>query len=265
MHKLCFYIKIYFMILKQDIKSKMSFQTDFLLSMIGIFIMNVAGVIEFWVIFQNFPSIKGWNYYEFIFMYAFSLLAMAPAQCFFENNWNLANNVYTGDFIKYCIKPVNIFFYYMSEIFDLKGVTQFFTGQVLLIYAWKHLNISLTTTTIVLFLLSWTTAAIFMISIMTFASAVGFYFLNSDVLMTFVFKLKDYARYPVTIFGPVLKFTFSYIIPLAYLVYYPCVPLLRVNDISIQTVIGPIYGIILFLLTYKFWMHGAKLYSGTGN
>ena len=75
-----YYTRIYFKIIAQDIKSKMSYRADFIISMIGMIATNLAGAISFWIIFQNFPTVQGWNFYEMIFLYGFSLISATPAQ-----------------------------------------------------------------------------------------------------------------------------------------------------------------------------------------
>lgn len=110
-----FYVKIYGMIFSQDLKSKMSYRADFIISTLGMIFSNISGFVTFWILFQNFPTIMGWNYHEMLFFYGFSLLALTPVQCFFDNNWNLRRNVFSGDFIKYYFRPINMFFYYQSE------------------------------------------------------------------------------------------------------------------------------------------------------
>ena len=95
-----FYIDIYGKILVQDFKSKMSYRADFIISNIGMIISNLVGFVTFYILFSNFPSINGWTMYEMLFMYGFSLIALTPLQCFFDNNWNLRYAVKTGDFIK---------------------------------------------------------------------------------------------------------------------------------------------------------------------
>ena len=160
-----FYINIYGKILVQDFKSKMSYRADFIISNIGMIISNLVGFVTFYILFSNFPSINGWTMYEMLFMYGFSLIALTPLQCFFDNNWNLRFMVRTGDFIKYCFRPINIFFYFISEVFDVKGLGQLVFGVGTLVYAWSHLAIPVTFVTItqtVLFLIA---ASLFMIAI----------------------------------------------------------------------------------------------------
>ena len=58
MKRLGFYISIYRKIIVQDIKSKMSYRADFIISTVGMICTNIAGFISFWILFRNFPSAK---------------------------------------------------------------------------------------------------------------------------------------------------------------------------------------------------------------
>ena len=119
-----FYAGMYRKILVQDLKSKMSYRADFVISTFGMIMTNLSGFVTFMILFQNFPEINGWDYHHMLFLYGFSLVALTPVQCFFDNNWNLRFMVQSGDFIKYCFRPVNVFFYFISEVFDVKGLGQ---------------------------------------------------------------------------------------------------------------------------------------------
>ena len=127
---LAFYINIYFKIIAQDIKSKMSYRSDFIISTVGMVATNIAGFIAFLIMFGKFPSINGWGYYEILFLYGFSLISITPTQCLLDNNWSLRRYVYDGDFVKYCFRPINLWFYYVSEVFDVKGLGQLVFGFV---------------------------------------------------------------------------------------------------------------------------------------
>ena len=63
-----FYASIYLKIIAQDFKSKMSYRADFIISNIGMIISNLSGFVAFMIIFHNFPSINGWDYYEMLFL-----------------------------------------------------------------------------------------------------------------------------------------------------------------------------------------------------
>ncbi|MGN0689365.1 MAG: ABC transporter permease [Oscillospiraceae bacterium] len=260
-----FYTKIYFKIIAQDIKSKMSYREDFIISMIGMIAMNLAGAVSFWIIFQNFPTVQGWNYYEMIFLYGFSLISATPAQCMFDNNWSLRMHVYSGDFIKYCFRPINIFFYFMSEIFDVKGLGQFAFGIVAVVYAWIKLELEFKVYTLLLFIVAAVSASLFVIAILNLAACTCFWIMNSFFALSLSNTLRDYAKYPVTIFGPVLRAIFTFVIPIGFMAFYPSQLFLRPESVSPIVWFTPLFGIIFFYISYKVWMKGAMSYNGTGS
>ncbi len=260
-----FYLDIYRKILIQDLKSKMSYRADFVISNIGMIVSNLVGFVTFYILFQNFPSINGWTMYEMLFLYGFSLVALTPVQCFFDNNWNLRYAVKTGDFIKYCFRPINIFFYYISEVFDVKGLGQLAFGLGTLVYAWRHLTIPVTTATITQTILFLIAASLFMIAIMNFAAATCFWIQNSGYIMVIMFRFKDFAKYPASIFNKVFKLIFTFVIPIAFIAYYPALVVLRPDSVPLLSWLSPLIGLAFFYLSYRFWLLGARKYDGTGS
>lgn len=247
-HGIRYYLKIYKKLLIQNIKSKMSYRFDFLISLIGIILVNISGFISFWIIFQNFPTILGWTYYEMLFLYGFSLIALTPVQCFFDNSWNLLTYVFSGDFIKYCFKPMNLFFYYFSEIFDIKGLGQFGIGVFILVHSWINLRLEFSILILIKLIIALLSSSLFMIAIMNFASASSFFIVNGAYfVMILANKFKDYARYPVNIFNEVMRFIFTFLIPIGFMAYYPSLEFLNNKNPTLLTYLTPVYGIIFFM------------------
>lgn len=264
-HGFKYYAKTYLMMISQDIKSKMQFRTDFYVSSLGMLATNLSGLLSFWILFNSIPDIQGWNYNQMIFLYGFSLLALTPVQLFFDNIWNISGKVLRGDFIIYCLRPVNIFFYYIAEVFDMKGLSQLTFGGIILVYAWVKLSIALSVLNILLLILTLLGASMVMIGIMVLASSSAFWITNSTAVMMFMFKFKDYSKYPMTIFNAVFRFVFSFLIPIGFIAFYPSQMFLEPNSLTIMALLSPVMGIVFFALGYKVWMRGAVAYSGTGS
>lgn len=265
MRKIGFYLRIYRKILAQDLKSKMSYRADFIISTIGMIFTNIAGFVSFWILFKNFSSIDGWGYYEILFLYGFSLISLTPVQCLFDNNWSLRNYVYSGDFIKYCFRPINLFFYYQSEVFDVKGLGQLAFGVGTLAYSWIKLGLGFSPLMLLKVIVFLITASLVMIALQNAAAATCFWIVNSFYILDLTLKFKDYAKYPVTIFSPVFRFIFTFLMPIAFIAYYPSLVILRPDVVPLLSWLSPIFGIVFFFLSYKLWMFGAMKYSGTGS
>jgi ABC-2 type transport system permease protein len=261
---LIWYFKIYIKIITQDIKIKMNYRADFIISNFAQILHHVSGFIMFWLIFQSFPSINGWSYEEMLFFYGFSMIAFTPTQCLLDNNWGLPWQVRSGDFIKYRFRPINTFFYYISEVFDMKGIGQLVSGVAVLTFAWIKLDLGFSIALLALLLLNLTGASLFMAAMLNI-SAASVFWTNSFGAMTLAVSFRDYARYPITIFGGVLKFVFTFIIPMAFISYYPSLAFLRPEDIPLLTWLTPPIGFVFFLFSCFMWNKGAQGYSGTGS
>jgi ABC-2 type transport system permease protein len=243
---------------------RMQFRVDFIVSSIGMILTNLTGAFSLWIIFRSIPSLGGWKYFELIFIYGFSLLALSPLQLFFDNIWSLRRSVAQGDFIKYYFKPINMMFYYMSEVFDLKGLSQLVFGICTLWIASYQLGLQWTIYKIILLPILVISASLVMISLLTIAAAAAFWIRDSFAIITFVFSFREHSRYPLTIFNHLLRYFLTYVIPVGFISYYPCLFFLRPIDIPLIAFASPVIGLSLFFLAYKVWERGVRVYSGTG-
>ncbi|WP_082084152.1 ABC-2 family transporter protein [Paenibacillus beijingensis] len=58
----------------------------------------------------------------------------------------------------------------------------------------------------------------------------------------------------------------TFIIPYAFVNYYPAAYLLNKNETSSYLYLGaPAIGIVMFIIAYLFWFTGIRSYKGTGS
>ncbi|SMG55398.1 ABC transporter permease [Paenibacillus aquistagni] len=261
-----YYLRIYLSIVTQYIKAKLQYRTDFFISTIGMIFTNIAGIFPVWIIFHNIPSLHGLSFNEMLFIYCFSLLALSPLQLFFDNIWSIWSHLLSGTFIKYYLKPMNVMFYYMSEVFDLKGLSQVAIGIGGLIYASNQLDVQWTLLNIVLLIVSLIGASLIMISLMILAASTGFWIMDPWNVISLVNRFRDFAKYPVSIFNDFFKFIFTFIIPIGCIAFYPSQLFLNpLQDNEMIVFFSPLIGIVLFIIANAVWNKGINSYSGTGS
>ncbi|HLY27784.1 MAG TPA: ABC-2 family transporter protein [Aggregatilineales bacterium] len=265
MDTLRYYARIYLLIEAQYIKARLQYRADFIISSIGMACSYAVGIITFWVLFTTIPNLAGWSLNELLFMYAFYLLSVTPLQVFFDNIWSLRIKVRDGSFIRYYFRPLNMMFYYVSEVFDIKGLVQFVLGVIVLVYASVQLHLQWTLPQTGLFVVMLLSASLVMISIMVIAASASFWIIDSFPVLALAFKLREFAPYPVTIFDGFFRVVFTYIVPLGFVAFYPAQLFLRPGEASPVVWASPLVGIALFALAYQVWSRGVNHYSGTGS
>ena len=264
--KLCLleYVRIYFMMIGQDFKSKMQYRADFIISSLAILMTNVLGIISFRLVFNAVPSIGGYSYDEMIFIYSFALLAQVIPQLFFDNLWWLSGTCEDGSFLKYCLKPVNTYFYFVAEVFDPKGIGQLIFSVIMMIISWGRLGIPVTFLNVGVLLLTLLGASMLLAGIMTLSCSMSFVTLHGHTVMNFMMRFRDYGRYPTSIFSKLFRFVFTYILPIGFICFYPSLYFLRPEANKAMAVISPLVGLFVFVIGYKVWMRLAMKYAGTG-
>lgn len=258
------YVRIYFMMIGQDFKSKMQYRADFIISSLAILMTNVLGIIAFKLVFNAVPSIGGYSYDEMIFIYSFALLAQVIPQLFFDNLWWLSGTCEDGSFLKYCLKPVNTYFYFVAEVFDPKGIGQLIFSVIMVIVSWNKLNIPVTFVNIAVLLITLLGASTLLAGIMTLSCSMSFITLHGNTIMNFMMRFRDYGRYPTSIFSKLFRFIFTYILPIGFICFYPSLFFLRPEANQAMAIISPLVGIVVFFIGYKVWMWLAIKYAGTG-
>jgi ABC-2 type transport system permease protein len=265
MRTLARYFRLYFIIEAQYIKARMQYRADFIISSVGMFFTSLATLAVFWVLFKSIPDLAGWTFMEMVFIYAFYMIAISPMQILFDQIWWLRYDVQQGTFLKYYFRPLNMMFYYMSEKFDLKGITQVVLGIGLLIYASIQLSIYWSPFKLVLLVITLFSAALVLISIVTLASLSAFWITNSFPVLNLAWKLREFSPYPMSIFDGAFRFVFTFLLPIGFVAFYPSQLFLRPQEVSPLIYFSPLVGIGLFSLTYWVWTLGVNQYSGTGS
>ena len=265
MKTLRYYARLYLLIVSQYIKARMQYRADFIISSIGMVFISLATILTFRVLFNSIPTLVGWSFDEIVFIYGFFMLAVTPLQLFFDHIWQLRYHVQEGTFIKYYFRPLNMMFYYMSEMVDLKGIVQVFLGFGALIYASARLGLVWTPLRVLLLFVMLFSSSMVTISILTMAACTCFWTTNSFPVMALALKIRDFAQYPMTVFEGFFRFIFTYVIPIGFVAFYPAQLFLRPEDVSPLVYISPLVGIGFFALAYVIWTKGVNSYTGTGS
>ncbi len=259
------YIRLYFLITSQYIKARLSYRADFFISGFGILLANIPAFFGMVIVLKSIPNLAGWSFDELVFIYGFTLLSMSPLQIVFDNVWNLRMQVQTGNFVKFYFRPLNMLFYYMSEIVDIKGFFQLALSIGLLAWSSVRIGIVWTLPRILGALCMLVGGSTVMVGLMIAASSTAFWIVNSFSLLALINRFRDYARYPLSIFNGVFRFLFTAVIPIGFIAFYPVEWIIHPEAAGRAPYFTPLAGIVSFCLGYLVWVRGTRRWSGTGS
>ncbi len=102
-------------------------------------------------------------------------------------------------------------------------------------------------------------------------ATLSFWFVRVDTLRWAAMSLEqDFTRYPISIYGRALRLVLAFVLPFAFMNYFPATVLLQKQEIGLGLnplvgVLTPAIGLAWFGVSYAFWRVGLRHYQGTGS
>ena len=100
-------------------------------------------------------------------------------------------------------------------------------------------------------------------------AALNIYLLQTDSLKEMLYwNMRKFAGYPISIFGKVIQTLMIYVMPFAFVNYFPAQYLLRKEDMAYPSVymyLTPVVGVVMYMLAYIFWRYSIRFYKSSGN
>ena len=91
---------------------------------------------------------------------------------------------------------------------------------------------------------------------------------SGNIVNTAVYGLRNFTTYPLSIYGKGLKFVLVFIVPYAFVSYFPALCILDKAGNSYESAfitLEPVFTVIFIIITRTFWNLSMKKYSSTGN
>jgi len=261
------YLSLWKKLIKLNVKTWMEYRADFFIGIFAMFISNLTTIIFFWVLFQNIVQINGWTFWQLVFLSGLSALSVGIWHSFLVGlaPWRVERYIRRGDFDRILVRPVNSFIYLIISNMDDDGFGDLFAGLLIVYIGATMSGILLTPANV--FLLSFFIfgAVLIFFSLTLFISSLCFWIVKSGAIGDIIWSLLRFIDLPLDVYNPFVTFVLTFIVPIAFINYYPAQLFLGKGLYTQAAYITPVIGIVSFIIAYKFWKFAVKNYTSTGS
>lgn len=278
------YLRLYPHYLSLAFKSRMIYKLDWILGLLSLIISNTANFFVLYLTLLPVEKVGGWDLPMIMFMYGFLLIPMGIDHIFTDPLWNYAGwLIKDGEMDRILMKPVNPLFQMCAEGFQIGGVGEVVLGLAFMCSFGPSLSISWNAYNVFGLLLCGVFAIPIYTSIKIFFTTFAFYIGRSLPLMSGMYNLKEYGRYPLTvyrksgIFGEIMCNILLFFLPFGLVGYIP-ISCLLLPDSNFQILgmsLTPniyyaalaifVLGFTQIFVSYRFFLHGLKKYGSSGS
>jgi len=227
------YTRVFATFVRNSLIREMTFRSNFVITIVTRGFWFAAQLTLFEIIYRNVPDISGWSREQYFAFMATGMLINALVETFFMPNCaNLSELIRTGNLDFALLKPIDTQFLISFEKVNIAMLTQVVMAGVLLtysitkLYSTGQLTQPLTWDQILLYLLLIMVGVAFFYSLMIALASTTIWFGRNQGLYDFWFYITVFARYPHDIYsgtpvGEVIRFAFSYLVPILLVVTIP--------------------------------------------
>lgn len=254
------------MYVKLSFKVSMQYKFDRFFILFAVIIRELGNVIPVILLLTRFISIKGWTVDELLLLYSFLFLSYSFFILFFTGIRDFEDLVYDGELDRLYLRPQGVLFQAIMGKVDIPAAIGYLIiGILLFVKSANALSIKFTPFSflIIVFVLF----VGMMIQFSIFLISASFSFRNVKVTSMrnlFFFSARRAAAYPLSFFAPGIQFVLTYLLPFAFINYFPTLYFLN-KPVSIEKNVFLVFvPILLFAFSIWFWRVSIKKYSSTG-
>ena len=264
---------LYKRLIGAQLRSQMQYRGPFVLDTLGQFVGNIVDFGTVAVLFTRLPVLGGWSLAEVAFLYGTSGIAFALGDMLisgFDYQIFGATMVKQGGFDQVLIRPVNAFVQILASQFLLRRFGRIAQAALILTLALISLNLTWTWTKLAFMLLTIAGGTLFFSGLFIFGAGISFWIVDPLEAMNIITYGGQYmTQYPMHIYQGWLRSIFTFIIPMAFVNYYPALWLLGKTDPlgrpAWLAFLSPIVCALMFAIGVRFWWYGVSKYTSTGS
>jgi viologen exporter family transport system permease protein len=264
---------VYGRIAGSRIRSRVQYRLSFVLQLIGSFFFSFVDFVMILVVFNHLPEVggmAGWSFEEVAFLYGSSYVTFKLADILMTNLDRLPLLVRMGTFDQVLTRPLGTLGQVLTGDLDVRQLGGVAQGVVVLAFALGRVTIHWTAQRVVVFVLMLVSGMVIFASIWVITNAIAFWTMDArEVANAFTYGGNMFTQFPIHIFGVWMRRLLGYVIPLAFVNYFPSLYLLDKYDPTgaptVLRFLSPLVAFVTAVVAGLVWRAAVRRYRSTGS
>jgi ABC-2 type transport system permease protein len=218
---------------------------------------------------SRFKTIAGWTLPELLLLHSLNVISYTLAASFvYHVARNIEQYVVTGELDTVLLQPVHPLVWLSGYFYSPTYVSQTVLGFGVLSLAASQLGVGWGAGVIFRLALMILGATFLQAALFLLSSSVTFWTVRGRNIAEALLSLRGLVSYPVSIYGTGVRLLLTFVVPVAFINYYPAGLLLHRPEfahVAPLVTVAPVVGCGLFALALWVWHRALRAYSGSGS
>ena len=252
------------------LRGSLQYRTDTFIVIVMALAFQATGFAFAWVVLSRFESLAGWTLGQVAFLYGLRLIVHAVAGVLTGPVFGLQDQVRSGEFDRYLVRPLSPLVSFLTQSAQISILGDLLGGLAIFLWANQLVGIAWTPLAILYLAFAIAGGALAESAVRILIGALSFKFLASQSLQYLADSVfSNFANYPLTIFGGVLRAMFTVVVPLAFVAYVPATVFLdRTADLQVSPWLAyaaPLVGVIWIMAATRVFGRELRHYQSAGH
>ncbi|MEB3103893.1 ABC transporter permease [Ferviditalea candida] len=260
-----FYLSLMTDYLKNYMKTRLTYRSDFWIEVISDLTFNLMNLLFILVVFRHTAALAGWSEAEVVFIYGYFMIPYGIFNCFF-NLWGFTERyIVKGEMDRILTRPAYNLAQLSLENMDPSSLFGSLVGAAVMGYAWSQLDVAFAWYDPIVLVLMVLGSVMIYGGIYISLAALSFFSDAPTGILPLMWNIQNYGRYPVGIYNKVIRLLLTWVLPFAFVGFYPSAYFLdgaHYRSIALAT---PLVGAVFFTIGLFIWNSGVRHYRGAGS
>jgi ABC-2 type transport system permease protein len=214
-----------------QIRSQLQYRLSLGLDFLGAGLISFVDFLAVLVIFHNVPRLGTWGIREVAFLYALSSISFALTDMLIGHLDLFPQLIRTGNFDVLLVRPRSTLLQVFGSDFAVRRFAKAVQGSAVLVYALSALHLHWTVWRVVVLVVSVPTGCVIFGSVWVVGACLAFWTTDGgEFTNAFTYGGSFMAQYPIDVYSTWLRRFLAYVVPLAFVCYFPALFVLGKRD-----------------------------------
>jgi ABC-2 type transport system permease protein len=253
-----------------SIRSRAQYRLSFALDFVATFVGSLTDFVAILVLFSHVPALGGWSRSEVALLYGVAGVCFALTDMLVGHLDGFGELIRTGTFDILLVRPHGSLFQVIASELAIRRLGKLGQAGAVLAYALTTAHVAWSPGKAGLLLVTFVSGTAIYAGIWVAGASISFWTTDVREVVNAVTYGGNYlASYPINLFGAWLRRFLAFVVPAAFVAYYPCVVILGKSDpvagLPWLGFLSPAVALATLAVGRMAWQLGVRRYRSTGS
>jgi ABC-2 type transport system permease protein len=260
----------YWLLMSMWVRSGLAYPLSFALMLLTGILITGTDFAAVLLMFSHIETFGGFDLAEMALLYGTASMTLGLADLVTGSIERIGQRIRGGDLDVWLVRPAPAFVQAIADNFALRRIGRPLQAGLILVIGMQRSDLDWTVAKGIVLLMSLITGSIIFASIFVLGAAFQFIAIDSaELASSFTYGGQQLTQYPLAIFGKDIVRAVTFVVPLAFVNYYPVLYVLgKPAPLGLPSWIGllaPVVAAAMVALAALAWRGGLRRYRSTGS